>query len=161
MITDSILQVEDEEPYVFLLKLMFERAGITNPVHVVPDGQAAIEYLAGTGAYADREQYPMPCLVLLDLKLPKVSGLDVLKWLRQQPSLKRLVVVVLSASAQPEDIERAYDLGANSYIEKPLQMDRTLEIMKRLKDWWLDCNQFPPISEDSQPADDPTPDGKA
>jgi CheY-like chemotaxis protein len=146
MTTDSILQVEDEEPYVFLMQLMFERAAITNPVHVVPDGQAAIDYLAGAGAYADREKHPLPCLVLLDLKLPKVSGLEVLEWLRQQPRLKRLVVVVLSASSQPEDIERAYDLGANSYIEKPLQMDRTLEIVKLLKGWWLDCNHFPPIN---------------
>jgi len=146
MKSSCILEVEDEEPYVFLLQLMFERAGITNPVQVVRDGQMAIDYLAGVGPFADRQKYPLPCLVLLDLKLPRVSGLEVLKWLRQQPELKRLVVIVLSASAHPDDVERAYELGASSYIEKPLQMDRTLEIVKLLKGWWLESNRFSPIA---------------
>lgn len=141
-----ILQVEDEEPYVFLMQLMFERAAITNPLRVVSDGQMAISYLAGTGAYADREKHPLPSLVLLDLKLPKTSGFEVLKWIREQPGLKRLVVIVLSASSHPEDVERAYELGANSYIEKPLQIDRTLELIKLLKGWWLESNHFAPIN---------------
>jgi len=151
-----ILQVEDEEPYVFLLQLMFERAGITNPLHVVTDGQMAMDYLAGVGPFADRQKHPLPSLLLLDLKLPKVLGLDVLKWIRQQPELRRLVVIVLSASAHPDDVERAYELGANSYIEKPLELDRTLEIMKLLKGWWLESNQFSPITAPSDP-DTPQP----
>ena len=139
-----ILHVEDEEAYVFLMRLMFERAGITNPLRAVRDGQMAMDYLAGAGAYADREEHPLPSMVLLDLKLPKASGFEVLKWIREQPALKRLVVIVLSASSHPEDVGLAYDLGANSFIEKPLQMDRTLELVKLLKGWWLESNRFPP-----------------
>jgi CheY-like chemotaxis protein len=145
MRSNCILHVEDDEPYVFLLQLTFERAGITNPVHAVSDGQMAIDYLAGAGVFADREKHPLPCLVLLDLKLPKVSGLEVLEWIRRQPGLKRLVVVMLSSSAQPDDVERAYELGANSYIEKPCELGRTQEIAQLLKGWWLGYNQFPPI----------------
>lgn len=140
-----ILHVEDDEPYVFLLQLMFERAGITSPVHAVSDGQMAIDYLAGAEVFADREKHPLPCLVLLDLKLPKVSGFEVLKWIRQQPGLRRLVVVMLSSSAQPEDIERAYELGANSYIEKPCELGRTQEIAQLLKGWWLGYNHYAPL----------------
>ncbi len=146
-----ILHVEDDEPYVFLMQLMFERAGITSPVHVATDGQMAIDYLAGEGTFADREKHPMPCLVLLDLKLPKVSGLEVLEWIRRQPGLKRLVVVMLSSSAQPEDIERAYELGANSYIEKPCELPRTQEIAQLIKGWWLGYNHYAPIDAARSP----------
>ena len=140
-----ILHVEDDEAYAFLLQMVFERAGISNPVQVAQDGQMAIDYLAGEGAFADRGKYPLPCLVLLDLKMPKVNGMDVLAWIRRQPHLKKLVVVVLSSSAQPEDVERAYELGANSYIEKPIELERTQEIVNLLKGWWLGYNHFAPI----------------
>ena len=148
-----ILHVEDDEPYVYLLRLTFERAGITSPVHVVSDGQMAKDYLAGLGEFADRQKHPLPCLVLLDLKLPKVNGLEVLEWIRQQPGLKKLVVVVLSSSAQPEDVERAYELGANSYIEKPLELGRTQEIVQLLKGWWLGYNRYAPIDGTRQTAE--------
>lgn len=151
MENNSILQVEDDEPDVFLLKMVFKRAGITNPVQVVTDGQMAMDYLAGTGDFADREKHPMPCLVLLDLNLPKVGGLEVLEWIRRQPRLKRLVVVVLSSSAESRDIERAYELGANSYIAKPSRMEQTLEIAQLLKGWWLGYNHFAPIDVAHQP----------
>jgi CheY-like chemotaxis protein len=142
---DSILQVEDEEADIFLLKRVFQKAGISSPIQTVTDGQMAIDYLAGTGAFADREKHPLPCLVLLDLKLPKVSGLEVLTWIRQQLGLKRLVVVVFSSSAQPGDIEQAYEIGANSYIEKSSSMEQTLEIAQLLKGWWLGYNHYAPI----------------
>jgi CheY-like chemotaxis protein len=95
---------------------------------VVIDGQVAIDYLSGNGPYADREKHPLPCLVLLDLKMPKVSGLEVLDWIRQQPNLKKRVVVLFSASALPADLDRAYELGVNSYIEKPSTLERTLDL---------------------------------
>jgi CheY-like chemotaxis protein len=142
-----ILQVEDEESDIFLLRHSFSKAGITNPVKTVTDGQMAIDYLAGKGAFADREAHPLPCLLLLDIKLPKVSGLEVLSWIRQQPSLRHLVVVVFSSSCQPEDVERAYHLGANSYIQKPSDLEQTLEIAQLLKGWWLGYNRFAPIYE--------------
>ena len=145
MNTKCILQVEDEEADVFLLQLIFKRTGINSPVQAVTDGEMAIHYLSGVGRFADRQKYPLPCLVLLDLQLPKVSGLDVLAWIRQQPYLNRLVVVVFSSSALPEDVSRAYELGANSYIEKPSNMERTLELAQLLKGWWLGFNRYAPI----------------
>jgi CheY-like chemotaxis protein len=149
----SILQVEDEEADVFMLQVMFKRAGITSPVHVVTDGQMAMDYLAGAGAFADRKEHPLPCLVLLDLKLPRVNGLEVLEWIRRQPALKKLVVVVFSSSAQPADIEQAYTLGANSYIQKPSDMDQTLEIAQLLKGWWLNYNHYAPIDTARLPSE--------
>jgi CheY-like chemotaxis protein len=142
-----ILQVEDEEADIFLLQFAFKKAGIQSPVQAVMDGQMAIDYLSGTGAYADREKHPLPCLVLLDLKLPKISGLEVLAWIRQQPNLRSLAVVVFSSSSQPSDLERAYELGANSFIQKAAQFEQTLEIAQLLKGWWLGYNRFAPIYE--------------
>jgi CheY-like chemotaxis protein len=140
-----ILQVEDDENDVFLLERVFKRAGIANPLRIAADGQIAIDYLAGQGDFRDRERYPLPCLVLLDLKLPKRDGLEVLEWIRRQPALRNLVVVVFSSSSLPQDIERAYKLGANSYVQKPSDAERALEIAQLFKGWWLDYNRFAPV----------------
>jgi CheY-like chemotaxis protein len=145
MTDKCILQVEDEESDIFMLQLVFKRAGITSPVHVVTDGQMALDYLSGSGPFADRRQHPLPCLVLLDLKLPKLDGLEVLAWIRQQPRLKKLVVVLFSSSVVPGDVDRAYELGANSYIQKPSDPEHTLEIAQLLKGWWLGYNHYAPI----------------
>lgn len=147
MANECILQVDDDENDVFLLQRVFQRAGISNPVRVATDGQMAIDYLAGAGIYGDRAAYPLPCLMLLDLKLPRKSGLEVLEWAKQQPDLKKLAVVVFSSSVQASDIERAYELGASSYIQKPADMQATLEIAQLLKGWWLGYNRFAPIHE--------------
>jgi CheY-like chemotaxis protein len=145
MVEKCILQVEDEEADIFLLRHVFERAGITCPVRAVTDGQMALDYLTGAGKFADRRQYPLPCLVLLDLNLPKRAGLEVLAWIRAHPQFNHLVVVLFSSSALPEDLKRAYALGANSYIEKPSGMERTLELAQLLKGWWLGVNRYAPI----------------
>jgi CheY-like chemotaxis protein len=156
MSTQCILQVEDEEADIFLLQHVFKKAAITSPVRAVMDGRMAIDYLSGTGPYADREKYPLPCLVLLDLKLPKISGLEVLAWIRQNQNLRGLVVVVFSSSANPTDVERAYQLGANSFIQKPQATAQTLELAQLLKGWWLGFNRFAPIYEArQQPAPNP------
>ncbi|HEX2973709.1 MAG TPA: response regulator [Tepidisphaeraceae bacterium] len=147
MATQPILQVEDEEADVFLLQHAFKRAGIQNPVSVVRDGQEAIDYLSGKGEFADRLKHPLPCLMLLDLKLPRIGGLEVLEWVRQQPNLAGLVVVVFSSSAMLSDIERAYALGASSYIQKPSSIENTNQVAQLLKGWWLGFNQFAPIYE--------------
>jgi CheY-like chemotaxis protein len=144
-VNNCILQVEDEDADILLIRYAFKQAGIKSPLMAVTDGQMAIDYLSGNGPYADRQQYPMPCLVILDLKLPKLSGLEVLSWIRQQPVLKSMVVVVFSSSAQPQDLEQAYQLGANSFIQKPASLDQTLEIAQLLKGWWLGYNRFAPI----------------
>src|SRR5919205_937131 len=109
----SVLLVEDDPNDVTLTQRAFARAGFANPLQIVNDGEQAIAYLAGDARYADRQRYPLPILVLLDLKLPRKSGFDVLGWLRGVPDVRRLPVVVLTSSAQSPDIDRAYDAGAN------------------------------------------------
>ncbi len=145
MTDQCILQVDDDPNDAFLLQSVFAEARIKNPIHVVADGQAAIDYLAGTGPYADREKHPLPCLVLLDLKLPKKNGLEVLAWIRQQPKLRRLVVIVFSSSALPADVDRVCELGANSFLEKPSDYPESCEIAKLLKGWWLTRHRFASI----------------
>jgi CheY-like chemotaxis protein len=132
-----ILLAEDEQNDVFLIKRAFQRVQLLNPVRVVSDGQEAINYLRGDGQYADRERFPMPTLVLLDLKMPRMGGFDVISWVRQQPGLKRLPLVVLTSSKDGPDINRAYELGANTYLVKPVEFDGLVEMMKTLNLYWL------------------------
>ncbi|HWI56588.1 MAG TPA: response regulator, partial [Bacillota bacterium] len=139
-----ILYVEDDANDVFLLRTAFEDAGIADPILVVSDGQQAIDYLRGVGNYSDRSQYPLPILVLLDLKLPRQSGLQVLAWIRAQPALKGLVVIMFTSSHQPMDLEQAYDLGVNSFIVKPVGLQERLELAQFFKGWWLRFNMFAP-----------------
>jgi CheY-like chemotaxis protein len=141
----SILHVEDDEQDVFLMRKAFRAAGIANPIRHVRDGEEALDYLGGTGAYADRKEMLRPHLVLLDLKLPGKSGLEVLEWIRAHPTLRAMVVIVFSSSPAPEDVERAYHAGANSYITKPADLDQYAEIAVLLKRWWLGYNQFAPV----------------
>ena len=147
MTTKSILHVEDDENDVFLFRRVFEQTGITSPLHVVTDGEMAINYLSGAGQFADREKYPLPCLVLTDLNLPKRSGLDLLQWIRRDPQLKKMVVVLFSSSALPRDVDQAYELGANAYIQKVADTHQLKEIAHLLKGWWLGHNHFAPIAE--------------
>lgn len=118
-----------------------EHAGIANALQVVEDGAQAIEYLSGKGAFADRERYPLPALVFLDLKLPEVMGLDVLKWIRNQPELDTTVVIVLTSSQQRPDITTACSLRANSYLVKPSNPLDLGEVMELVKRYWLQLNQ--------------------
>ncbi len=138
-----ILLVEDDQNDVFFLQYAFEAADITHPVHVVEDGQQAIDYLAGTGQFADRKRFPLPCLVLLDLKLPVKMGMEVLRWIRQQSSLQTLIVVVLTSSNDRDDIDQAYRLGARSYLVKPLSVDSRLALARAIKTYWLGLNESP------------------
>ncbi len=141
----AILYAEDEEADIILVRFAFKHAHIPNPLHTVTDGQMAVDYLSGVGDFADRAKHPLPCIILLDLKLPRLTGLEVLCWLRQQPSLKHIVVIIFSSSAQPSDIQRAYEVGANSFVQKPAAFEPTLEIVRLLKAWWLGCNCFCPV----------------
>jgi len=137
-----ILQVEDDPNDVFFLKHALKRAGVGNPIRVVNDGQEAIDYLRGAGRFADRDQFPLPGLVLLDLKLPHVMGLDVLKWIRQESGLS-LVVVLLTASAEEADIASAYRLGANGFLVKPSEARKLVDMAKAINDFWLAHNTLP------------------
>ena len=146
----TILQVEDDENDVVLLRHAMKRAGLANPIHVANDGQQAIDYLQGAGQFADRAKYPFPCLVLLDLKLPYVTGLEVLKWIRQQHG-KGLVVVILTESMENEDVTAAYRLGANSFLTKPSEAGEFEDMAKAINDFWLAHNTPPPNSSPESP----------
>jgi CheY-like chemotaxis protein len=140
----TILHVEDREEDVFLLKRAFQKAEITNPVQVARDGQEAIDYLSGTGKFADRIQFPLLCTILLDLKMPRKMGLEVLEWIRQQPSLKWLIVIILSSSAHEGDISRAYNLGVNAFLVKPSDANVMADMCKAIKHFWL-IHNTPPL----------------
>jgi CheY-like chemotaxis protein len=132
---DVFLLAEDDPRDVQLIQRAFGKAGIGQPVHVVRDGEEAVAYLAGTGPYADRGQYPLPDVLLLDIKMPRKSGLEVLAWLRAQPGLRRLRVAILTSSRESPDINRAHDLGVSSYLVKPVdtaQLVTMLETLNRL-----------------------------
>jgi CheY-like chemotaxis protein len=142
MIDDPIvLLVDDSVNDATLLRAVFERAGFVEPLRSTQDVDEAIAYLRGDGAYADRSRFPLPTAVLLDVNMPRRDGFELLEWIRQQPSLKRLRVFILSASGRPQDIERAYDLGANSYLVKPRNLDGLLHLAKSLVSW-LRLNHF-------------------
>lgn len=132
-----ILLVEDSEDDISIIRRAFQNGGISNPMHVVRDGEAAIAYLAGTGKYAIRDEYPLPALVLLDLKLPGMDGFEVLRWIRQTPGVSSLRVVVLTSSENIRDVNAAYQLGANSFMVKEMDFQNTVELARLIKDFWL------------------------
>ncbi len=141
----TILLVEDNADDVLLMQRAFRKANLINPLAVVTDGEQAIDYLAGNGVYADRAKYPLPVLVLLDIKLPRKSGHEVLAWLKQNPGLRRVPVVMLTSSGETADVNRAYDLGANSYLLKPVEFDDLFEMVKTLQPYWMIMNLKPDI----------------
>lgn len=132
----AILIVEDNEDDVVLTKRALQHAGVSNPLFVVETGPDAIDYLSGVNAYRDRDKYPLPAVVFLDLKLPMMSGHEVLAWIRGQRRLEGLVVVVLTSSNEPSDLRRSYSLGANSYLVKPLTGQQLLDLAKAFQWPW-------------------------
>jgi CheY-like chemotaxis protein len=142
----GILLAEDDDNDVFLLKRAFANAEIRNPLYVAPDGQAVIDYLSGVGNFANRNEYPLPSLVILDLKMPKRSGMEVLQWLRSQPVLHCLPVIILSSSAHRYDIERAYRLGANAFVTKPTSTEARNQLSHYIKGFWLHFNEPPMLA---------------
>jgi CheY-like chemotaxis protein len=140
----TILYVEDEENDVMFMRHAWKKAGLLNPLQVVTDGEQAMHYLASEGKYANRGEYPMPFLVLLDLKLPKVSGLELIKWIREQPAIHTLQVVVLTSSNQPMDIHAAHALRANAYLVKPPDAEGLTQMVASLQAFWMSQAQTPP-----------------
>ncbi|HTL67436.1 MAG TPA: response regulator [Lacunisphaera sp.] len=141
----TILLVEDNPDDVKLTLHAFENCGIVNRILVVNDGVSALDYLLGTGAQAGRNPNDQPAVVLLDLKLPKLDGLEVLRRLRADPRTRRQPVVVLTSSKEEQDVIVSYDLGANSYIRKPVDFDQFTEAVRQLGLYWLLLNEPPPI----------------
>ena len=140
-----ILLVEDNADEIVLMRRALKLAGTTAPVCTVHDGAEAIEYLSRQGSYCDGMRYPLPRLMILDLQLPRVSGLGVLEWLRAQPGLRRLPVVVLTSSSEGHDVERAYDLGANSYLVKPAGIAELQRMAELLDLYWVGQNIRPSL----------------
>lgn len=142
----AILLVEDSEDDVFIMKHALKQAHISNPLHVVTTGQAAVDYLSGVNEYADREKFPLPFIVFLDLKLPFVDGFEILAWMKPRHELSSMVVVVLTSSPEEKDHERAYALGARSYLVKPPTAQALKDVFDSLNSFWLSKAIAPPLS---------------
>jgi CheY-like chemotaxis protein len=141
----KVLHVEDNPDDVMLVGLAFRKAGVDIKLEVATDGEKAIKMLSNGGPDA------APACVLLDIKLPTISGLDVLAWIRKQPNFKRLPVIMFTSSLLPEDINQAYDLGANSYLTKPSELDALVSLAKTIEHYWLQLNT-PPVNNMRQMA---------
>ena len=140
-----ILLVEDNPSDIGLTKRAFEKNRIQNKLVVAEDGQEALDYLFGAGAYAGRDTSEMPAVVLMDLKLPKVDGLEALRRIRAHDLTKRLPVVILTSSREDQDVAMSYDLGANSYIRKPVDFQQFAEAVRTLDLYWVVLNEPPPL----------------
>jgi CheY-like chemotaxis protein len=133
----TILLVEDNDDDVFFMQRALKVAAVPNPLQIVQDGQAAIDYLAGAGDYADRSKFQFPCLVFLDMKLPRKTGHEVLAWLRSQKQCATLIVIALTTSREAKDITLAYELGVNAYLVKPTSPTQLTDLMIAFRNFWI------------------------
>ena len=140
----AILLIEDNPSDIDLTRRALEKARIINELIVAEDGEEALAYLWGTGAHAGRDVSQLPALTLLDLKLPKISGLEVLRRLRADSRTRRMPVVILTSSKEEEDVGAGYDLGVNSYIRKPVDFRQFAQAVEQLGLYWLVLNEVPP-----------------
>ncbi len=140
----TILLVEDDPNDLLFMKMALEDAGVQNPLVVAADGQEALELLSAKGNPGPRKKVSFPCMVLLDLKLPHMMGLELLKWARQQSELASTIFIVLTASANAADIKAAYQLGANAYLVKPSSFDELRGLARAIRDFWIVQNQMDP-----------------
>jgi CheY-like chemotaxis protein len=141
-----ILLVEDNPSDIELTKRAFAREHFTNTIVLAEDGQIALDYLFGTGSYADRDLSEIPALILLDLKLPRVGGLEVLRCIRADAHTRRVPVVILTSSREEQDMAASYDLGVNSYIRKPIDFRQFADTIRILGQYWLVVNEQPPAA---------------
>jgi len=141
-----ILVAEDNPHDAYFLKRAFLKAGINAPLHFVHNGQEALDYLAGSHEFTDRGAFPLPSLMLLDIKMPLIDGFQVLKWLRQQPGLLKLPVIVFTSSGEPRDVDLAHELGANGYTVKPSGSEQLFETVQSLEHYWLKQHCYPTLS---------------
>ena len=135
-----ILVAEDDPTDAYFFERAFRRAGLPVTLHFVRDGQEVLDYLQGEGQFADRTCHPLPQLLLLDLKMPRLDGFDVLEWVRKQPGMSGVLIVIFSSSEEPRDMNRAYGLGANSYLVKPHSMAELTALIGQFKKYWLEAN---------------------
>jgi CheY-like chemotaxis protein len=142
---ETILLVEDNADDVSLFERAFGRTGFPHHLETVQSGDEAIAYLSRSGMYADREQYPLPTLLLLDIKLPRKDGFEVLDWIRHHPNLAPLGVIMLTGSPRSEDVNRAYRMGVNSYVSKPVDASGFVDILKALGAHWFQHSKVPDL----------------
>jgi len=138
-----ILVAEDDENDVLFLRRAFAQAEISNPLQTAYDGQIAIDYLSGAGRFADRNEYPLPGLLLLDLKMPRKTGLEVLAWTRSQKQFCGLPIIMLSSSVHPREIAEAYHRGVNAFVTKPSGTLERTELARMIKGFWLTFTEAP------------------
>src|SRR5438477_8199304 len=133
----AVLLVEDDLNDIFLVKRAFKIAKIDNPLQVVTDGQEAVQYLRGDGKYADRQAHPLPKLIVMDIKMPRKTGFEVLEWVKGDGRpLRRVPIVIVSSSDNPSDINRAYELGANAYMVKPVDYKAVEHLLECITHYW-------------------------
>ena len=145
MTNKTLLLAEDSEDDVFFMERALQRRRVNCTFRIVKDGQEAIDYLSGNGQYADRSAFPLPSLMILDIKMPRVSGLEVLEWIRnnKDEALSNIPIVMLTSSSQQRDIDLAYSLGANSYLVKPIMNEQLEATIQSVTDYWLKLNISP------------------
>lgn len=146
----TILVIEDNADDAALLRRAFTKARVLNPIYFVGTGEEAVAYLTGTGKYQERSEFPLPSLILVDLKLPGMSGHEFLGWLRGHPAFHALRAVVLSSSDEMRDVNLAYQLGANSFLIKPADFDRFVEISQALNGYWVWSDKSPDAAQTSE-----------
>jgi CheY-like chemotaxis protein len=140
-----IMLIEDDQNDAALIRRAFERAGVENPIQCVTHGDNALAWLEGIGDYQNRAKFPLPSFILLDLKLPGMSGLQLLKWIRTRRDLRLIPVVVLTNSAEATDVKSAYEAGANSYLLKPADRDEIYRVIDVIQKYWLENNVSPSL----------------
>lgn len=141
----NVLLVEDDTNDILFIQRAFRQADIAALIQIVQDGDAAVDYLLGAKEYANRDRYPLPTLILLDLKLPRRSGVEVLEWIKQQPVIRRIPVIILTSSRESMDVDRSYDLGVSSYLVKPVNFNALSQMFVALNAYWLKLNEYPSI----------------
>ncbi|MBV8466413.1 MAG: response regulator [Burkholderiales bacterium] len=141
----NVLLIDDNRMDIELTLDAFQQVRLSNKVHVVTSGDAALDYLFGRGQYADRREYPLPDLILLDLKMPGTDGFEVLRQVKSTPPIKMLPVVVLTSSREDGDRIMSYNIGANSYLVKPVKFGDFVEVVRKIDDYWLTLNLGPPL----------------
>lgn len=145
------LLVEDDEDHIILFKRAFSRSNLLNPLQIVKNGHDAICYVEGAGRFRNRNEFPLPSLILLDLKMPGIDGFEVLSWIRQQPSLSSIRVIVLTSSEEIRDVNRAYQLGANSFLIKPMDIEDLNRLTQTINGYWLWLDKAPEASRPTSP----------
>jgi CheY-like chemotaxis protein len=148
--TDLVLVAEDNPDDALLLRRAIDRAGIRARIKIVGDGEEMLLYLQGLGAYTDRANNPLPALMILDIKMPRKTGLEVLEWLVSHPQFSVVPTVVLSSSSVEKDIRRAYNLGANTYFVKPSTFEELVDTMRLIKKYWDTAQTLRPSGKETK-----------